>query len=145
MASFSSAYQLRGRPSLPVPAIGGTLPFAAQAATTTGTYIVGVPLNTPQDGSAYSFCNVWVKTDGTPGGFTIRVGRWRRGSLPSAIAALPGESGWVLMSVRLQDFVQPTWCQRGDGMLDLRRIVRWSFGRNRWAMRPLQLSKPGST
>ncbi|MCX6092695.1 MAG: Gldg family protein [Candidatus Bipolaricaulota bacterium] len=106
--------------------------FTSTAATNRGTYIAGVSFGTPRDWSAYSTFNIWVKTDGTSGGLHFELVDADGDRFTSFIATPPAESGWVLMIVRLEDFVQPTWCQRGDGTLDLHKIVRWTLGQNRW-------------
>ena len=106
--------------------------FTSATPTNRGTWLAGVSFVSPQDWSSYSTFNIWVKTDGASGGLRVELNDVDGDRFTSAIAASPAESGWVLLTVRLEDFVQPTWCQRGDGVLDLQKIVRWTLGRNRW-------------
>jgi len=102
--------------------------FRLPQAEANGYYLLVSTLARPADWSAYQSLNIWVKTDGTSGTFRLEVSDEDGDRFTSMIASPPAESGWVLLSVRLQDLDQPSWCQRGDGRLDLRKIRSWTFG-----------------
>jgi len=81
-----------------------------------------------RDWSKYGSLNIWVKTDGTVGKIRLEVHDEDGDRFTALLDTPPAEWGWMLITVRLTDLYQPDWAQRGDGLLDLTRVTRWSFG-----------------
>ncbi|MFC2108761.1 hypothetical protein ACFLS5_04780 [Candidatus Bipolaricaulota bacterium] len=104
------------------------------SAVTSPTYYSLLRRQQTMDWSGFRTFNMWVKADGTKGDFRIQLWDQDGDRFTSTIAAPPAEFGWVLLTLRLTDLVQPAWCEHGDGRLDLARIQAWSI--SQWSIEP---------
>jgi len=106
----------------------------ALSSVTSPTYYSLFRRQQTMDWSGFHTFNMLVKTDGTNGDFRIQLWDQDGDRFTSTIAAPPAEFGWVLLTLRLTDLVQPAWCERGDGKLDVARIQAWSI--SQWSIEP---------